>query len=247
MLLASRRGLQSEHLRGFGVGQLFKVPQGDDLAVHLVHAVEGGLQLQLDLNPLDRLARRGHLAQELGGQRNAAGLRQRPAMQRHLAADVAKGSAQVLPVQAHQALPGGEPQPQVERHLRLRLVGRQLLGDIEIGLLQDVGRIEPPLQAAVQTQPDHCAKSLAITAKQLGQRRGITGGGAVDQRVVSVSGTCGIGHGRVHTYELVDVGLSRQAPSPIFFFNRWEHGEEHSDCMTTMATQDFRAWSVVSV
>jgi hypothetical protein len=34
-----------------------EVPESDDLTVHLVHAVEGGLQLQLDLGPLDRAAR----------------------------------------------------------------------------------------------------------------------------------------------------------------------------------------------
>ena len=119
--LAGRRGLQAEHVRGFRVGQLLEVPEGDDLAVDRVHAVKGGLQLQLDLGPLDRLAGRGHPAQELRGQRDVAGLRQGPPMQRNLAAGVAHRGAEVLPVQAHQALAGGQPQPEVKRHLRLRL------------------------------------------------------------------------------------------------------------------------------
>ena len=61
---------QAEHLRGFVVGQVLEVPQGQDFAVDRVHAVERLLDDQLVLGADGGLAGAGHLAQELGGQRD---------------------------------------------------------------------------------------------------------------------------------------------------------------------------------
>ena len=140
------------------------MPQGDDLAVDRLHAVEGGLDLDLDLGPRDGLARRGVAAQQLGRQRDRAGLRQGPLVQRDLAAGIPHGRAQVLAMDPHHPLTGHQPQPEEERHLALGQVVRQLLGDVEIRLLEHVGGIDPPLQPAIEPQPHHLPQPLAIRA-----------------------------------------------------------------------------------
>jgi hypothetical protein len=66
-----------------------------------------------------------------------------------------------LPVDPLQSLSGEEAQPQDERHVGLlRVFGRPGL-EVEKRFLEDVGRIGPPLQAAIQTQPHHTAQSVA--------------------------------------------------------------------------------------
>ena len=49
--LACRRYLQAQDLGDLGVAQLFEMSQGDDLPVDRLHAVESGLDLDLDLRP----------------------------------------------------------------------------------------------------------------------------------------------------------------------------------------------------
>ena len=182
--LAGRRDLQAQDLGHLGVGQLLEMPQGDDLPVERIHAVEGGLDLDLDLGPRERLARRGVMAQQLGRQRDRAGLRQRPLVQRDLATGIPHRRAQMLAMDPHQPLPGHQPQPEEERHLALGQVMRQLLGDVEIRLLEHVGGIDPPLEPAVEPQPHHLPQPFAVAAEQLGQRGLVALAGAVDQPLV---------------------------------------------------------------
>jgi len=113
------------------------------------------LDLKLNLGPRDRLAGRGIAAQQLGRQRNGAGLRQRSFIQRDLAADIPHRRPQVLAMNPHQPLPGHQPQPEEERHFALAQVVRELGSDVEIGFLEHVRGINPPLKPAVQPQPDH--------------------------------------------------------------------------------------------
>ena len=160
-----------KNLGDLGVGQLLEVSQGDDLAVDRLHAVQGGLDLDLDLGPRDGLAGRCVVAQQLGRQRDRAGLRQRPLVQRDLAAGIPHGRTQVLAMDPHQPLSGHQPQPEEKRHLTLGQVVRQLLGDIEIRLLEHVGGVNPPLQPAIEPQPHHLPQPFAVSAEQLGQRR----------------------------------------------------------------------------
>ncbi len=42
-------------------------------------------------------------------------------------------------------------------------------GDLEIGVLEDVGRVDPPLQPPVEAEPDHPPQPLAVSGEQLGQ------------------------------------------------------------------------------
>ena len=168
--LAGRR-VQLQDLGHLGVGQLLEMPQGDDLAVDRLHPVEGGLDLDLDLGPRDRLAGRSVMAEQLGRQRDRAGLRQRPFVQRDLAAGIPHRRPEVLAMDPHQPLPGHQPQPEEERHLALGQVSGQLLGDVEIRLLEHVGGVDPPLEPAVEPQPHHLPQPFAVAAEQLGQRR----------------------------------------------------------------------------
>ena len=42
-------------------------------------------------------------------------------------------------------------------------------GDLEVGVLEHVGRVDPPLQPPVKPQPDHPPQPLAVPGEQLGQ------------------------------------------------------------------------------
>src|SRR4051794_25703139 len=66
--LAGRCLLDSQDLGGLGVRQMLEVPQGQDLAIGLVHGVERLLEPELGLGPDGGLARGGQAAQELGGE-----------------------------------------------------------------------------------------------------------------------------------------------------------------------------------
>jgi hypothetical protein len=68
---------------------------------------------------------------------------------------VAHVGAQVVAVQEQQPLACQEAQPQVGRHRWVGGVLRGSLGDVQVRLLEHVGRVEPALQAAVQAQPHH--------------------------------------------------------------------------------------------
>jgi hypothetical protein len=68
----------------------------------------------------------------------------------------------MVPVDQLQPLSGEEAQPQEERHVGLlRVFGRPGL-EVEKRFLEDVGRIGPPLQAAIQAQPHDAAQPVAI-------------------------------------------------------------------------------------
>src|SRR5206468_1551663 len=64
--LAGRRDLQAQHIGHLGVAQLFEMPQGDDLPVDRIHAIERRLDLDLNFRPRYRGAGRGVAAQQLG-------------------------------------------------------------------------------------------------------------------------------------------------------------------------------------
>ena len=63
----------------------------------------------------------------------------------------------------------------------VRLVVREPLQGVDIGLLQDVRGRHPALQPAVQPELDHPAQPIAIVGEQLSQRELIAGLEAVEQ------------------------------------------------------------------
>ena len=112
------RDLQAEDLGRLGVAQLLEMPQGDDLAVDLVHAVEGGLELELALGPETAWLAVVYRPRSWAASETELACGRR-LVQRDLAAGIAHGGAQVLTVDPHQPLPGHQPQPEEERHLAL--------------------------------------------------------------------------------------------------------------------------------
>ena len=88
-----------EHLGRLGVAELLEVPQGEHLPVDRVHPVEGLLDADLEFGLHGRLAGAGVPAEELLGERHGAGLRQRPAVERHLPAGVPGVGAEVVAVE----------------------------------------------------------------------------------------------------------------------------------------------------
>ena len=72
-------------------------------------------------------------------------------------------------MQDHQSLGGQEAQPQVGRHRRLGGVLRGPLQDVELGLLEHVGGINPSLEPPVQPHLDHPAQAVAMTVEEFRQ------------------------------------------------------------------------------
>ena len=112
------------------------------------------------------------------------GLGERPAMERDLLAGVAHLGAQVVAMDVGQPLAGDQPEPEVERHGRgVAGVLGEPLADVEIGLLEDVGRIDPAGEPAVEPQADHPPEPLAIAVEERGQRRLVAGQGAAEEKI----------------------------------------------------------------
>ena len=81
-------------------------------------------------------------------------------------------------------LTGQEPQPEKQRH-RPGPGGTRpdaVLAS-SIGLLNDVGRVDPPLEPAIQPQGDHALEPVAVLGQQIAPRRLVSLDGAVDQRL----------------------------------------------------------------
>jgi hypothetical protein len=88
----------------------------------------------------------------------------------------------MLSVEHLESLPGQGAEPEEERDLGLlgELAGPA--GEIEEGLLEDIGGIEPALEAAVQAQADHPLESLPVAVPELPKGVRIPGRGLPQQR-----------------------------------------------------------------
>jgi hypothetical protein len=71
-------------------------------------------------------------------------------------------------MQRLQRLSGQEAYPEEWWHRWLGDVFPGPTGDFEIRVLEHVRRIEAPLQAPIEAQPDHPPQSLAVPGEQLG-------------------------------------------------------------------------------
>ena len=119
-----------------------------------------------------------------------------PAVQRDLQAGVAHPGAEVVAVEVGQLLAGHQPQPEEEWQVRVGAAGRHPLADLEVGVLEDVRRVDPAGQAAVEPEVDHPPQPLAIASEQRGQRRGVAGEAPAQQVIQGVGAR---GHDGVHT------------------------------------------------
>ena len=105
-------------------------------------------------------------------------------MERDLHPGIAHLGAEVVAMDVGQPLAGDQPEPQVERHRR-RVAG--VLGeppaDVEIRVLEHVGRIDPAGEPAIQPQANPPAEPRAMAVEERGQGRLIAGQGAAEEKI----------------------------------------------------------------
>ena len=87
-------------------------------------------------------------------------------MERDLPAGVAHLRPEVMPVEHLEPLAGQDAEPEEERNLRVlgELAGPP--GEVDERFLENVGRVEPALQAAVEAEPDHPLEPLAVAVPE---------------------------------------------------------------------------------
>ncbi len=71
----------------------------------------------------------------------------------------------MLAMDVDQALAGEQAHPQEERNAGVSRVFADAAGHVHVGILEDVGRINAPLQAAVEAQHDHPPQSAAVAGE----------------------------------------------------------------------------------
>jgi hypothetical protein len=91
-------------------------------------------------------------------------------VERDLLAGVAHPGAEVVVVQGQQRLSGEQADPQERRHRGPLEVLAGTVGDLEVGLLQDVGGVEAALKPAVDSETDHPPQPLAMAGEKLAER-----------------------------------------------------------------------------
>src|SRR5437773_784565 len=88
-------------------------------------------------------------------------------MERDLPGCIAHLRPKVLPVQHLESLPGQGAEPEEEGDLGVRGELAGPAGEVEERLLEDVGGVEPALEAAVQPQADHPFEPLPVAVPEL--------------------------------------------------------------------------------
>ena len=136
--------------------------------------------MELPLGADRRLAGRGEPPQQLRRQRRRAGLGQGAAVERDLPPGVAHGGAEVLAVDLRQPLAGDQPQPQVGGHGAVAREVGQPGGKVEIGVLKDVGGIDPAREPAVESEADHRAQAGAVASPGRGESGLVARSGATE-------------------------------------------------------------------
>jgi hypothetical protein len=90
--------------------------------------------------------------------------------ERDLLGRVPHSHAEVVTVQGQERLASEEAEPEEWGHGRLGDVLSRPPGDLKIGLLEHVRRVDPPPEPPVDAQANHVPQPLAVPGEQLGQR-----------------------------------------------------------------------------
>jgi hypothetical protein len=93
-------------------------------------------------------------------------VRQSSLVDRDLQPGVAQPGAEVPPVQRQEFLTCDPAEPEERRQRGCGQVIGCAAGDVEEGFLEHVGRVDPPLQAVVDAQPDDVLQPLAMAGEQ---------------------------------------------------------------------------------
>jgi len=89
----------------------------------------------------------------------------------------------MMPVQGHQLLAGEEPEPQKERHRWITQVLGQSRRGFQIGLLDNVRRVDPPLQPSIHPQRNHAPEPISVPYEEGPQSPRITAGRLLEQLI----------------------------------------------------------------
>src|SRR5262249_53767808 len=88
-------------------------------------------------------------------------------MERDLPRRVAHLGPKVLAVEHLESLPGQAAEPEEEGDLRGRGEFARPPGEVDEGLLEDVGGVKPALEAAVQAEADHPLEPLPVAVPEV--------------------------------------------------------------------------------
>ena len=87
----------------------------------------------------------------------------------------------MMPVQGHQLLRGEESEPQKERRCRIAQVLGQSNRSFQVRFLDDVRRVDPPLQSAIHPERNHAPKPIFVPYEQGPEGPRITAGRLLEQ------------------------------------------------------------------
>jgi hypothetical protein len=99
-------------------------------------------------------------------------------VQRNLKSGIASLGTQVATVHRRQPLARDETQPEKRRQARVSGILCGALKDLELGLLEHVGGVNPALKPTIQSEPNHSLQLVAMAGKQLGKRLRVAASGA---------------------------------------------------------------------
>jgi hypothetical protein len=102
-------------------------------------------------------------------------------VERKLALGVAHARSQVLPVHGVELPPSDQAQPEIERRVWLLHVLGQGRCILDKGLLENVGWVEPALEAMVDSQANHPPQTIRMSVEQLAHGCRFGGAGAFQQ------------------------------------------------------------------
>jgi hypothetical protein len=88
-------------------------------------------------------------------------------MERDFQADVPHFAPEVAAMQNQQSLAGEPAQPEECGHRRVSQVFPRTPDHIDACLLEHIRRVEPPLEPAVEPEPDHSLEPLAMAREEL--------------------------------------------------------------------------------
>ncbi len=125
--------------------------KGENFTIERFQTIQGVLDANLKLDARSGLTGRRQAAQKSGGQRNRACLSP-DTTQMDIAAGIAQMRSQVLSVESHELDEGDVTDPLEEGNLGIAQVPRHRPGDLEVGLLEHVGRIHTAMKPAVEPQ-----------------------------------------------------------------------------------------------
>jgi hypothetical protein len=91
-----------------------------------------------------------------------------------------------MAMELQEFLAGDEAEPEEERHGRPGNELAEPAGGLELGFLDDVGRVDSPLEPAIEAEGDHPLQPVAVPVEEKAEAGRVTVGRSHDQRRIRV-------------------------------------------------------------